>query len=151
MKLYHLHRRQILPTALETAWTFFTNPNNLAKITPPWLAFKITNNVSEKIYPGMIITYRLKTLFGMPTDWVTEITHVDKPVVFVDEMRLGPYLFWHHQHVFHEVAGGVEVEDSVYYALKFGWLGQTLHNLVVRVKLDEIFDYRRAVLEKKFG
>jgi len=150
VKLYHLHRKQFLPTSLETAWAFFTNPFNLAQITPPWLDFKITNPVSEKIYSGVIITYRLKTLFGLPTNWVTEITQVDKPVSFVDEMRLGPYLFWHHQHLFHVVIGGVEVEDSVHYALKLGILGQILHKMVVRAKLNDIFDYRQTALENLF-
>lgn len=32
--------------------------------------------------------------------WVTEITHVREPYFFVDEQRLGPYAFWHHQHLF---------------------------------------------------
>ena len=150
MKLYHLHRKQILPTSIETAWKFFTNPFNLVQITPSWLDLKITNPVSEKIYPGIIITYRLKTLFGLPTHWVTEITQVDEPVSFVDEMRLGPYLFWHHQHLFREVNGKVEIEDRVHYALKFGVLGQLLHRTIVRAKLDEIFDYRRRALEKIF-
>jgi ligand-binding SRPBCC domain-containing protein len=150
VKLYHLHRKQILPTSIETAWKFFINPFNLAQITPSWLEFNITNPVSEKIYPGIIITYRLKTLFGLPTHWVTEITQVDKPVSFVDEMRFGPYLFWHHRHLFHEVSGGVEIEDSVHYALKFGVLGQLLHKTVVCGKLDDIFDYRRRALEKTF-
>ena len=150
MKLYHLHRRQCLPTAIDTAWKFFTNPYNLAHITPPWLDFQITNHVAENITPGVIITYRLKTLFGLPTTWITEITHVNEPDFFVDEMRLGPYLFWHHQHVFREAAGGVDVEDRVHYALKFGVLGRMLHRALVRAKLEEIFDYRRAVLEKLF-
>lgn len=86
----------------------------------------------------------------MPTNWVTEITQVDKPVSFVDEMRLGPYFFWHHQHSFHEVTGGVEVEDSVHYALKFGILGKILHKMVVRAKLKNIFDFRQTALETVF-
>jgi ligand-binding SRPBCC domain-containing protein len=150
MKLYYLNRKQVLPTTIEATWNFFTNPYNLEQITPPWLAFKITNMVSKKIYPGTIISYRLKTLFGMPTTWVTEITHVNKPSFFTDEMRLGPYLFWHHQHLFQEVTGGVEVEDIVTYALKFGYLGQMLHQTIVRAKLEEIFDYRRTILSNIF-
>ena len=150
MKLYHLNRKQILPATIDAAWKFFTNPFNLEQITPPWLAFKINNKVSEKIYPGTIISYRLKTLYGVPTNWVTEITHVNEPSFFSDEMRLGPYLFWHHQHLFREVTGGVEVEDIVYYALKFGFLGQVLHQSIVREKLDEIFDYRQSALSNIF-
>lgn len=150
MRLFHLHRRQFLPASIEAAWKFFTNPFNLAQITPPWLDLRITNSVCETIYPGLIITYRLKALFKVPATWVTEITQVEKPRAFVDEMRMGPYRFWHHQHLFRAVSGGVDVEDRVHYALKFGVLGLMLHGMVIRTKLDEIFDYRRSKLEKLF-
>ncbi len=150
MKLYRLDRVQFLPISIETAWNFFSNPYNLQQITPAWLDFKITNTVSEKIHPGMIISYRLKTLFHMPTAWITEITHVNAPVFFVDEMRSGPYRFWHHGHRFIEKSKGVEIVDTVHYALKCGWLGQILHNMVIRAKLIEIFDYRQTALEVIF-
>ena len=32
----------------------------------------LTNRIPAKMHVGMIITYRLKTLFGMPTTWITE-------------------------------------------------------------------------------
>jgi ligand-binding SRPBCC domain-containing protein len=150
MKLYALYRKQSLPVNIELAWDFFSNPHNLQKITPSWLDFKITNRIPEKMHAGMIITYRLKALFRMPTIWISEITHVNDPIFFVDEMRYGPYRFWHHQHMFSEAAGGVEVYDKVHYALKFGLLGQIMHDMVIRAKLIEIFDYRRTALKKIF-
>ena len=151
MKLYRLERSQHLPITIETAWDFFSNPYNLQQITPLWLDFKITCAIPEKIHPGMIISYRLKTIFNIPTNWITEISHVNEPVFFVDEMRAGPYRFWHHEHLFIEKNSGVEVLDRVLYALKFGFLGQFLHDMVIRAKLADIFDYRQTALEKKFG
>ncbi len=79
MKLYRLERRQILPISLEAAWAFFSDPHNLQQITPEWLDFKIARTIPDKMYAGMIIRYRLRTLFHLPTTWVTEITHVNKP------------------------------------------------------------------------
>ena len=151
MKLYRLESGQSLPISLETAWAFFSDPHNLQQITPVWLDFKITNTIADKMHPGMIISYRLTTLFQLPTSWVTEITHVNEPHFFVDEMKLGPYRFWHHQHRFIEQTDGIEMQDTVHYALKFGWLGQILHNMVIRSKLNDIFDYRHAALEAIFG
>lgn len=150
MKPYTLYRRQFLPISIGTAWKFYSSPHNLAQITPKWLDFRITNHVTDKIYPGLIISYRIRTLLRIPTTWVSEITHVDKPLSFVDEMRIGPYRFWHHQHLFIEKAGGVDVEDIVHYALKFGLVGQILHKVAIRAKLKEIFDYRQMSLEKIF-
>lgn len=151
MKLYRLERSQRLPISIETAWDFFSSPHNLQHITPAWLDFKITNAIPDKMHTGMIIRYRLKTLFRLPTAWITEITHVNEPVFFVDEMRSGPYRFWHHQHRFIEKTAGVEMLDTVHYALKVGLLGQILHNMVIRTKLMEIFDYRQTALEAIFG
>jgi ligand-binding SRPBCC domain-containing protein len=150
MKLHRLERSQHLPITIETAWDFFSNPNNLQQITPAWLDFRITNAISDKMYAGMVISFRLKTFFRMPTTWITEITHVDEPAYFVDEMRSGPYRFWHHQHRFVENNEGVQVLDTVHYALKFGLFGQTLHNMVIRTKLIDIFDYRQKALEAIF-
>jgi ligand-binding SRPBCC domain-containing protein len=150
MKLYRLERRQFLPTSIDTAWAFFSNPHNLPQITPNWLDFKITTTIPVKMQAGMIINYRLKTLWGLPTTWITEITHVNEPLFFVDEMRYGPYRFWHHQHRFIQTTAGIEMQDTVNYALKFGWLGQILHNMVIRTQLDEIFDYRQTALEAIF-
>ena len=83
--------------------------------------------------------------------WVTEITHVKEPEFFVDDQRLGPYRFWHHEHIFKEIGGGAEVHDLVHYALPFGPLGNIAHELVVKKQLKEIFDYRSGYLARKFG
>jgi len=151
MKLYRIQRRQRLALSIDAAWKFFSNPWNLQKITPPWLDFYITNDVSERIYPGLIIMYRLKTLYGMPTIWITEITHVAEPHFFVDEMRFGPYRFWHHQHHFTAVSDGVEIQDIVHYAMKFGIFGQLLNHMIVHSKLEEIFNFRKNTLEHLFN
>jgi ligand-binding SRPBCC domain-containing protein len=42
------------------------------------------------------------------------------------------------------------MQDTVHYALKFGWLGQILHNMLIRTKLIKIFDYRHTALDTIF-
>jgi ligand-binding SRPBCC domain-containing protein len=83
--------------------------------------------------------------------WVNEITHVSEGQYFVDEQRAGPYAFFHHQHHFRAVDVGTEVRDIVHYAAPFGPLGDLAVRLQVRRKLDELFAYRRKVLERRFG
>ncbi len=151
MKLYSLHRIQLLPISIERAWEFFSNPKNLPLIRPPSLGFKITSEVPEKMYPGMITTYTVTPLFGIPVSWVTEITQVLEPHLFVDEQRFGPYRFWHHKHLFREIKNGVETQDIVHYALPLGPLGRILNDLIVKHELEKIFNYRRQVLEEMFG
>lgn len=151
MKLEVIHRQQRLPISLQTAWDFFSDPRNLHEITPPELGFQVTSPPVEKMYPGMIITYNITPLFGIARRWITEITHVAEPHLFVDEQRFGPYRFWHHQHLFREISGGVEIEDLVHYIIPFGRLGQIVAARLVRKELQRIFDFRSEVLSKKFG
>ena len=149
MKLHVLDRTQRVPIPLEEAWDFFSDARNLATITPPEMGFEVTSPLPERMYAGMIIIYRVRPLLGVPVTWVTEITHVEEQVRFVDEQRFGPYRFWHHQHHFAPVDGGVEMTDIVHYALPPG--GGLARNVLVAPRLREIFDYRRQVLERTFG
>ena len=75
-----------------------TIPKNLKQITPDYMGFKIVSGLSEKIYAGQIIQYIVTPILGIPTKWVTEITHVKDGNYFVDEQRFGPYDLWHHKH-----------------------------------------------------
>jgi len=151
MKLETIHRLQRLSIPLHTAWDFFSDPHNLRDLTPPGLGFQAASAPAGKMYPGMIITYKITPLLGISRRWITEITHVVEPHLFVDEQRIGPYRFWHHQHLFREIAGGVEMEDIVHYIIPFGRLGQLAAAMPVKRELQKIFDFRRDVLAKKFG
>lgn len=152
MKLYQLKKSQKLFIPIETAWKFFSNPANLSKITPPWLNFEVKTELPEKMYAGIIITYLVRPLLNIPQTWVTEITHVNEPNYFVDEQRYGPYKLWHHQHIFKKTEdGGVIMEDIVSYVVPFGILGRIMNILVISKKINEIFNYRKIVLEEMFG
>jgi ligand-binding SRPBCC domain-containing protein len=151
MTLHRLHRLQRLPISLDEAWQFFSSPANLLLITPPRLAFQMTNAVPEVVHTGTIITYTIRPVLGLKVKWATEITHADAPHLFVDEQRFGPYKFWHHQHHFRPIDGGTEVEDIIHYALPFGPLGTLVHRLIVRKRLEDIFAFRQQALEERFG
>ena len=150
MKIYQFKAKQFLPVSIDEAWEFFSNPNNLSKITPAWLNFKVTSQLPNKMYAGMIITYLVRPLLNISTTWVTEITHVSKPNFFVDEQRFGPYKFWHHQHIFREVEGGIEMEDIVIYAVPFGMIGRIVNRFIISKKIKEIFSFRSRKLEEFF-
>jgi ligand-binding SRPBCC domain-containing protein len=150
MKPFTLERTQILPITLETAWKFFSSPANLVKITPPGMDFRITSPQQSGMYAGQIITYTVRPLLRVTVDWTTEITHVDSPNFFVDEQRFGPYRFWHHQHRFREVEGGVEVHDLVHYLLHHEQLAGLVNRLFVAPRLKKIFDFRSTALTKLF-
>ncbi|MBS0629393.1 MAG: SRPBCC family protein [Verrucomicrobia bacterium] len=150
--MQHLKYRQILPISVDQAWEFFSSPTNLKTITPNYLQFEMTSQEEEKqMYAGQMIIYRIRPLWQIPIKWVTEITHVQKPLYFIDEQRFGPYNFWHHEHRFKPVPGGTEISDMIYYKLPLGPLGSLINRLKVRKDLENIFAFRKAKLEELFG
>jgi len=116
------------------------------------MGFEITSKTGDdKMYPGMIISYKVSPLLGLKLDWVTEITHVAANEYFVDEQRIGPYKMWHHQHKIEPIEGGVLMTDIVTYQPPFGVFGRIANSLIIKNQLKRIFDYRTRVLEERFG
>lgn len=151
MAIYQYTAEQFLPLSIRKAWDFFSSPKNLSVITPPEMDFKILTQLDDKeIYNGMLIDYTVKPLFGIPMHWQTMIIDVKPLEVFADTQLKGPYKLWHHTHTFIEKDGGVLMTDVVNYELPFGILGDWVHSLIVRKKIESIFAYRKQVLEKLF-
>jgi ligand-binding SRPBCC domain-containing protein len=128
-------------------WSFFSDPRNLPKITPPTLRFRVRTELPAKIYPGLMIEYTVAPVLGLPIRWLTEIVHVDEPRYFVDEQRIGPYRLWHHEHFFAAVdEQRTEVRDVVHYVPPFGPFGAVLNTALIQPQLRRIFDYRERQL-----
>jgi ligand-binding SRPBCC domain-containing protein len=152
MAIYSLKSVQRIPVPVAEIWDFFSSPKNLPVLTPPSLGFKIiSKHHGSAVYPGQVIEYKVKPLFGISLYWMTEITHVDPGKYFVDEQRYGPYAMWHHQHHFMPVDGGVEMTDIVHYKNPLWVLGDLANTVIVRKKLREIFSYRFGRIEERFG
>jgi ligand-binding SRPBCC domain-containing protein len=126
-------------------------PKNLKRITPDYMGFKIINGMADKMYTGQIIQYMVTPVMGIPTKWVTEITHVDDGNYFVDEQRFGPYSLWHHKHFIKAIKNGVEMKDIIDYKIPLGIIGRIAQPILVAPKLKEIFEYRKNALIELFG
>jgi ligand-binding SRPBCC domain-containing protein len=151
MKIYTLHKKQNLTITIGKAWTFLSNPKNLKTITPDYMSFDILSGADRPMYSGQIIQYIVTPVFGIKTKWVTEITHIKDNEYFVDEQRFGPYALWHHKHFIKEIKDGIEMEDIIHYKIPFGFIGQLFHPILVKPKLEEIFNYRQKKLIELFG
>ncbi len=151
MPLYQFYRKQTLDTSIEELWDFISSPKNLKKITPTYMGFDITSSyLPEKMYQGMMISYKVSPLPGFKSNWVTEITHVNDKVYFVDEQRSGPYKIWHHEHRLIPKPKGVLMTDLITYQPPFGFLGAIANKLTIENKLNEIFDFRKVKLNELF-
>jgi ligand-binding SRPBCC domain-containing protein len=139
-----------LPVSIDEAWDFFSDPRNLGRITPESMNFRITSDLPATMYPGMIITYKVSPIMGIPLSWVTEITQVKEKEYFIDNQLVGPYKFWHHQHFFKEIPGGVEMTDILHFAAPFGLLGRISELFFISKKVREIFEYREEAMRRLF-
>ncbi|HVN05151.1 MAG TPA: SRPBCC family protein [Bryobacteraceae bacterium] len=145
MKTYRLETSISVAVSLKEAFAFFEDPRNLARLTPPWLNFRITSPGEIQMRKGAEIRYRIRWL-GLPLNWKTVITEYEPPFFFVDEQAAGPYAFWRHRHTFKPTEYGALVSDRVDYALPLGPLGRLMHGLVAERQLQEIFAYRQKML-----
>jgi ligand-binding SRPBCC domain-containing protein len=136
-----LRRELWVPNPLSEVFEFFSRAENLERITPPWMQFKILTQLPIEMKQGVTIAYALRVR-GIPMRWLTKIEQWNPPFEFVDVQAKGPYKLWRHTHRFSEVRGGTLIEDIVEYALPFGWIGRLVHRLQVSRDLALIFDYR---------
>ena len=152
MSVHSIKMVQHIPVTMQQAWAFFSNAANLQQITPAYLKLRIISlHHGAQVYPGQIIEYRVRPVLNFSWYWMTEITHVQEPVFFVDEQRYGPYSLWHHQHHFKLVPGGVQMTDIVHYKIPMGFIGDIVNRLFVRKQLDDLFKYRYQQVERLFG
>ena len=151
MGFYQFKKTQEINASLEEVWQFISDPANLKKITPDYMGFDITSkDVPSKMYAGMIISYKVSPLFGIKTNWVTEITQLKENSYFVDEQRVGPYKIWHHQHMIQPTEKGTLMTDIVSYQPPLGILGSVANTFIIKAKLNEIFGYRTKALKEIF-
>ena len=113
--------------------------------------FTIISKDQKPMYAGQVIQYSVTPLAGIKTKWISEITHLKKENYFIYVQLYCPYSFWHHKHFIHEIDGGVEMEDIIDYKVPFGILGQLLHPILIKPKLEEIFNYRQKKITEIFG
>ena len=139
----------MINSSLDDVFSFFSNPENLSKITPEKLGFNILTPTPIKMKEGQLIDYSIK-LLGKKIRWRTMITEYIPKVKFVDQQLKGPYSMWHHTHEFKDVDGKVEMTDEIYYVMPFGLLGRLVNFLFVSRDLNNIFKHRVEIINKIF-
>jgi hypothetical protein len=146
--MYHIKRSIVVKQPLEKVFDFFNRPENLEKITPPLLGFKILTPNPIDMYNGQVIDYEV-SIFGLPTRWTTVIRQYNPPHSFVDVQVKGPYSFWHHTHTFEKISDTeTRVGDHVQYMVGKGPLGPIANHVLIKHQLKYIFDYRGKVIHE---
>lgn len=150
MKVYTLKRSITVLAPLEEVFDFFSRPENLEAITPRTMRMTFLTPTPAPMHVGSTIDYLIRVQ-NVPLRWTTSIAEYDPPHRFVDVQLRGPYSFWHHTHTFEETSEGTIIRDEVRYAMPFGPLGRLVHWLKVGRDLGYIFEYRKSIIDERFG
>jgi ligand-binding SRPBCC domain-containing protein len=140
---------QLVRRSRSEVFEFFSRAENLERITPPSLRFRILTPQPIEMRSGTLIDYELR-LWGVPFRWRTLIESYEPESSFVDVQLKGPYRVWRHTHTFSDHTDGTLIRDRVEYELPFGVLGELPHRLFVRRQVEQIFRHRRAVIDELF-
>jgi ligand-binding SRPBCC domain-containing protein len=150
--MHQFRKTQNISVTIREAWEFFSQPDNLENITPSYMNFKIlSRSDAGEMYPGIITTYKVSPLFNISVKWITEITQIKENKYFIYNQIKGPYKIWHHEHHFKEIENGTEVRDILFYEVRFGLIGQLLHKIFIKKRIEEIFNYRELKIKELFG
>jgi ligand-binding SRPBCC domain-containing protein len=133
----------------DEVFQFFAEAQNLERITPPEMRFKILTPLPITIKQGALIEYSM-SLHGARFRWLTKITRWNPPHEFVDEQLSGPYKMWIHTHTFEEQDGSTTIHDEVRYRLPFWPFSEVAHP-AVRWQLNKIFRFRQEAVRQYFA
>ena len=145
-----LNSYQFIPHPINRVFGFFSKPENLEKITPNTLHFKILADLPIDMKVDQEIDYKIR-IRGIPMRWRSKILSYDPPNSFIDEQIKGPYALWHHTHNFIEKDGGTYIHDIVKYKIPYGFIGRFLNKVWISKDLNSIFSYRKHEIAKFFN
>jgi ligand-binding SRPBCC domain-containing protein len=130
---------------------FHAAPRALAALTPPPIIMRVKRDDRRSIIDGEI-EFTL-WLGPLPITWIARHEAGPEPDSFADAQVKGPLAYWRHEHIFREVAGGVELTDRIRLAHRSGLIGLLTRLAFDGIPLRLLFAYRhwctRRTLQSK--
>ncbi|MEM7571841.1 MAG: SRPBCC family protein [Bacteroidota bacterium] len=143
----------VVKCPLAEVWDFFSQPANLARLSPPTAGIRIVSPEPEQsIYPGIVVHLQMGPIPGLRLSWYSEITQIREQAYFIDDQIAGPFSLWHHEHHFRAIdEQTTEMHDILHYRVPLGPLGVIANWLFVKRQIKGIFTYRAQAISELLG
>ena len=126
----------LMPCDSEFLYRWHTMPRAINRLIPPW-----ENILVVKHPPSIIDKGKVHIKVDGLIDWHLEINDVQEGKCFSDKQIKGPLLYWTHKHSMQAIneSSSLLVERI---SFKLPLLDSVLNQLITKIKLKPIFDYR---------
>ncbi len=132
--------QSIIPTTMAAMLAFHGDVKALPRLTPPPLVVQLLRDSRVSLTEGDV---DFNLWFGpVPIRWVARHEAGPTAISFVDRMIKGPMALWVHQHIFRQVASGVELTDRISLVHPAGWRGLLTRLVFDGLPLRLLFLYR---------
>lgn len=149
--MYYFERSVSIKCSIEKVFAFYSDTNNLIKISPSSVKVKILK-IDLPLKLNSIVEL-VVTQFGFfKSQWKVRLAEFEEYSVIGDLQVKGPFKYWYHRHCFEKQNGFTLMTDKLEYDLPMGILGKIAHKLFVRKMIEQQFEFRHSktkeVLEK---
>ena len=86
--------------------------------------------------------------FGLPLKMTVQITEMQSPVYFVDEMVNGPFKWFRHYHAFQAKGNQTLMTDEFVFRSPLGWLGKLVDKYILKQYLHKLLQQRNRVIKE---
>ena len=136
----------------QTLFAFHTDPNNLPKITPPWIGVDIIS-IELPLKKGSRVELDIKR-FGLIQKWNMMISELISPTLVCDKAVKSPFASFIHYHRFEAIDKSKSMlKDEVSFTLPL-YPFSLIVLPFIKKDMKKMFDYRhqhtKILLEKKY-
>lgn len=107
----------------------------------------IAGTISGLINKGEQVTWQAKHLFKTRR-FTSEITAMERPGFFIDEMIKGDFISFHHEHHFKSAENGTIMIDKINFKTPYGTLGKIANRLFLKAYVEKFLVKRNEVIRE---
>jgi ligand-binding SRPBCC domain-containing protein len=137
-------KESVIRATPERVFAFHELPDALARLTPVWERARVVQSARISDV-GAVAVVETRLFRVVPVRWVARHTAYDPPRFFEDVQESGPFRRWRHRHVLAPHPQGATLRDEIEYEPPLGFVGKLFEPLLVRPRLEKLFDYRHEV------